>query len=86
MKKTTYTTTRFDIDNEFYVEVTPDTDLYGRETFEFVLCMRNYGIKSFMFGLYKKDCPEDNWEEIIMANIEDYIESFLEDMDYFENR
>lgn len=86
MKKTTYTTTRFNIDNEFYVEVSPDTNLHGEEMIEFVLCMRNYGMKSFMFGLHKKDCPEDIWEEIIMANIEDYIESFLEDMDCLESR
>lgn len=85
MKKTTYTTTRFDIDGEFYVEVSPDTDLLGREMFEFVLCKRNYGIKSFMVGLYKRDCPEDTWEEIIMENIKECIERFVEDMEYFDS-
>ncbi len=71
MKKSTYTTTRFDIDDDFYVEVSPNKDM-----FEFVLCMENYGIKSFMFGLYKKDCPEEMWEEMIENNVEDYIDSF----------
>ena len=71
MKRSTYTTTRFDIDDDFYVEVSPNGD-----KFEFVLCMENYGIKSFMFGLYKKDCPEEIWEEIIESNVENYIDDF----------
>lgn len=71
MKKSAYIVTRFDIDDDFYVEVTPN-----EEMFEFVLCMNGYGIKSFMFGLYKKDCPEEIWEEIIENNAEDYIDSF----------
>lgn len=72
MKKSTYTTTRFDVGDGFYVEVSPNGEM-----FEFVLCMENYGIKDFMFGLYKKDCPEEMWEEIIEGNVEDYIDSFL---------
>lgn len=81
MKKSTYTTTRFDVVDNFYVEVSPNKDIL-----EFVLCMENYGIKSFMFGLYKKDCPEEMWEEIIENNVEDYIAMFLDDMDYLENK
>lgn len=81
MKKSTYTTTRFDVVDNFYVEVSPNKDML-----EFVLCMENYGIKSFMFGLYKKDCPEEMWEEIIENNVEDYIAMFLDDMDYLENK
>lgn len=86
MKKTIYTTTRFDIDNEFYVEVSPGTNLRGEEMIEFVLCMQNYGMKFFMFGLHKEYCSEDTWEEIIMENIKDYIELFLENMDCLESR
>ena len=81
MKKSTYITTRFDVGDRFYVEVSPDGEWY-----DFVLCMEGYGIKSFMFGLYKKDCPEEMWEEIIEANVEDYIEVFLDDMDYWESK
>lgn len=81
MKKSTYTTTRFDVVDNFYVEVSPNKDML-----EFVLCMENYGIKSFMFGLYKKDCPEEMWEEIIENNVEDYIVMFLDDMWYWDNK
>lgn len=81
MKRSTYITTRFDIDDDFYVEVSPNKDM-----FEFVLCMENYGIKSFMFGLYKKDCPEEIWEELIKNSIEDYIVCFYENVyDVFES-
>lgn len=71
MKKTTYVTTRFDVNDDFYVEVSPNGELI-----EFVLCMNNYGMKSYMFGMYEKDCPKETWEELIENNIEDYIDSF----------
>ena len=72
MKQSTYITTRFDINDEFYVEVSPNGEM-----FEFVLCMEGYGIKDFMFGLYQKDCPREEWEEIIEANAEEHIDLFL---------
>lgn len=81
MKKTTYTVTRFDIRNGFYVEITPTTDKDGDKIYDFVLCLENYGIKSFMFGLFAKDCPEECWEEMIENNVDKYIEIFLEDME-----
>ena len=81
MKKSTYITTRFDVDDEFYVEVSPNG-----EWIEFVLCKKKYGLKDFMFGLHKKDCPEETWEEIIENNAEDYITSFPDDVyDVFES-
>ena len=40
MKKTTYTVTRFDIREGFYVEVTPSTDKDGKEMYDFVLLLR----------------------------------------------
>lgn len=80
MKKTTYITTRFDTDNnfcgdKFYVEVSKNG-----ESVEFVLCLENYGYKSFMFGMNEKDYTEDMWEEIIVNNIEDYIDMFIDDI------
>lgn len=87
MRKSTYVTTRFDINDDFYVEVSPNIEinLHG-EWIEFVLCMKNYGLKSHMFGLQKKDFPEETWEELIENNIEEYIDSFLEDVyDVFES-
>ena len=86
MKKTTYTVTRFDIDDEFYVEVSPSTDNEGEEMYDFVLCKEDYGIKSFMFGLFAKNCPPHIWEDMIEANVDDYIEYFNEDMEYLEDR
>lgn len=72
MKKTTYTVTRFEYDNEFYIEVT----LYN-DVVEFVLCNKHYGIKKLMFGLSKEDCLEEVWEELISNNIESYIDEFV---------
>jgi hypothetical protein len=79
MKKSTYTITRFDVDDRFYVEVSPNKDM-----FDFVLCMENYGIKFFMLGLYKKDCPKEIWEEIIESNVEYWISIFLDEVEYLE--
>ena len=86
MKKTTYTVTRFDIREGFYVEVTPSTDKDGKEMYDFVLCLENYGIKSLMFGLFANDCQEETWEEMIENNVDEYIESFLDDMEYWDNQ
>lgn len=83
MKKTTYTVTRFDIEDGFYVEVSPNAE--GKPMYDFFLCKEEYGIKDFMFGLYTKDCPPSEWEDMIEANvygcIENYIESYIEDME-----
>lgn len=56
IKKSTYVTTRFDVDgeyNEFYVEVIPNKDMY-----DFVLCMEGYGLNlvcnEVVAGLYKE--------------------------------
>ena len=86
MKKTTYTVTRFDIEDGFYVEVSPNTDKDGKKMYDFVLCLEDYGIKSFMFGLFAKDCSEETWEKIIKNNVDEYIEIFLDDMDYWDNQ
>ena len=75
MKKTKYITTRYDVNDDFYVEVSPNGDVI-----EFVLCMKNYGIKSYMFGLCKKDCPKKNWEEMIKNSIGNYIDDFYSDI------
>ena len=80
MNKTTYTIVRFNVNNDFYVEATPIVSLYDEEIVEFVLCMKNYGLKSFMFGLYKKDCPEETWEKMIENNIEEHIALFYKNM------
>lgn len=81
MKKTTYTTTRFDLNDDFYVEVSPNGEMI-----EFILCMKNYGLKSFIVGYYKKDCPEENWENIILLEHKNAINHFMDDIyDVFES-
>lgn len=86
MNKTTYTTTRFDIDKGFYVEVSPNINFDGENMYDFVLCLEGYGIKEFMFGLLAEDCIEESWEEIIKNNIDAYIEIFISNMKYWDNQ
>lgn len=86
MKKTTYTTTRFDIENDFYVEVIPSTDNEGKAMHDFFLCKEDCGLKELMFGLYAKDCPPDKWERMIEVNVDDYIETFINDLEYWNNQ
>ena len=86
MRKTTYTTTKFDIRDGFYVEITPTTRKNEDEMYEFVLCLENYGIKLFMFGLYAKNCPEELWEEMIENNVDEYIEIFLKRIEYWDSQ
>ena len=81
MKKTTYTVTRFDVGDEFYVEVSPSTDDKGKEMYDFVLCKENYEIKELMFRLYANDYQPSEWEDVIEANVDEYIENFIENMD-----
>lgn len=74
MNKTTYTVTRFDVADDFYVEVTEENN-----TVNFVLCRENFGVKSFMFGLNRKEAPRKAWEDLIIKNVENYIRIFNEE-------
>lgn len=80
MNKSTYMVTRFDVNDEFYVEVYPYTQ-DGNEYIGFTLCKNRYAINSFMFGILKKSCPEYEWERLIKANVDEYIDMFYEDME-----
>lgn len=71
MNKTKYITTRFDISDDFYVEVSEEKNITN-----FVLCRENFGVKTFMFGLSPKHCPPETWEELIVNNVNDYIPLF----------
>ena len=75
MNKTTYTTTRFDVDDDFYVEVSPNEDC-----FDFVLCMNNYGLKLHMFGVCSKEFPESTWEKMIEELVDGYIDVFYKNV------
>ena len=75
MNKTTYTVTRFDVDDDFYVEVSPNED-----NFDFVLCMNNYGLKYYMFGLCSKEFPERKWGKLIKDLVGGYIDDFYKNV------
>lgn len=82
MKKTTYTTTRFDVGYDgFYVEVSPH--YHGEEKWlEFVLCQENYGMKRFMF--YLPQGEEDQWEDCIQAVLDEEIKEYEEFLNHIE--
>lgn len=79
MKKTTYMVTRFDVNEDFYVEVSPNGEMI-----EFVLCMKNYGVKRFMYGYDKNQCPEETWEELISITIQEHIKDFEDNIQYID--
>jgi hypothetical protein len=79
-----YKVWRINVDDEYYVEITPYIDNHEK-WLDFTLCKENYGIKSFMFGLSRKHCPESEWKEIIFANVDDYIASFEEEIEILES-
>lgn len=76
MKKITNTITRFELENNFYVEV----QKIG-ETVEFYLCRTGCGMKLYMFDLIAANCPEETWEDFVEGNVYDYIPDFLEAME-----
>ena len=77
MRKTTYTVKRFDIDDEYYVEVTPQI-MDCKEFYEFHLCFNKYGVKKLMFGIYEKNPSDEYLEEMINNNIDYYIQLYKE--------
>ena len=82
MKKTTYTTTRFNVDKSFYVEISYNKK---NEAYDFVLCHEKYGVKMLMFSL---DAPESSWEDIIRADIDNcvriYAEEYMDEWECYE--
>lgn len=77
MKKTTYTVKRFDMDGEYYVEVTPPVFVESEEaTYELYLCSEIYGVKLFMFGIDEENPSDELLEEMINNNIDSYIQLY----------
>ena len=75
MKKATYETTKFDVRDGYYVEVSPNEK---DNTYEFYLGKEDHTIKILMFGTIQTDCPSFMWEDMILSNVEDYINSCKE--------
>lgn len=48
-------------------------DSKNYESYEFYLQNEKYGVISLMFGLMKEDCSVKEFEDLIEANIDDYI-------------
>ena len=77
MNKIKYTVTCFELAESFFVDV-----LEEKGTIEFYLYKKTCGNKMFMFGMMKKAAPPEKWEEIINNNVDDYIQSYLDEYDY----
>ena len=76
MKKLEKKITVYTLENDFSVEVERSRDLTA-----FYLANKAYGDKMHMFSL--ADCYGETVEDIIEANVEEYIEYFFES--YGEN-
>lgn len=74
MIKTNKEIKRFDLENDFIVDVEKCAD---NEWVDFWLYHKDCGIKAFMFGLYM--CAENDYEKFIENNVQEYIEAYKED-------
>lgn len=77
MNKTIYKITCFELENGFFVDV-----LEENGTIEFYLYKKTCGNKMFMFGMTTAAAPPEKWAEIINNNIDDYIQSYIDEYDY----
>ena len=79
MKVEKVETIRVHIDNMFYCDVTPTTDHPGY--YDFWLYRAGCGVSSYMFGCAASS--EQDIVELIEANADDYIKTYLEE--YYED-
>lgn len=73
MKKTTLTTIRYQLPEDFYVDV-----LTEKDEVSFWLGNRQCDVKEQMFAASAAFAPEEKWESMIQDNIDDYLEDFKE--------
>lgn len=79
MKKADVKITVYKMEDDFFVEVYQNDDII-----EFWIYHRNYGIKSFMFGIPEKYINEENSiENLIKGNFEEqkdfYIQEYMQE-------
>ena len=75
MEKAAMTTTTYKTKyTGFYVDIVSTGKLYETWLFN-----EQYGIKSFMYGVYKKDFTLKDVIEMAESNIEEYIHHYKED-------
>lgn len=73
MKKIMLSTTRYQLPEQFYVDVLSDKD-----EISFWLGHRDCDIKERMFAASAAFAPAENWEQMILDNMDDYLEDFKE--------
>lgn len=73
MKKIMLSTTRYQLPEQFYVDVLSDKDEVS-----FWLGHRDCDIKERMFAASAAFAPAENWEQMILDNMDDYLEDFKE--------
>lgn len=73
MKKIMLSTTRYQLPEQFYVDVFSDKDEVS-----FWLGHRDCDIKERMFAASAAFAPAENWEQMILDNVDDYLEDFKE--------
>lgn len=71
MKKATYTVSKYDCENGYFVEVSESESMTGWK--DFYIYKKDYSVKLFMFGIA---VSEDDIESIIESNLDDYIEIY----------
>lgn len=76
MKKTELKVTRYEIDENFMVDV---EIIESQNLVYFWLSHKDYAIKAFMFGLNKEDAPESEWADLINNNIYTYMYFYMQD-------
>ena len=75
MKKADVKITVYEMEDDFFVEAYPNDDII-----EFWIYHRNYGIKSFMFGIPEKYFNKGNTiEHLIKGNFTEYKSSYIQD-------
>lgn len=73
MKKITLSTVRYQLPEQFYVDV-----LLEKDEVSFWLGHRECDIREQIFAASAAFAPEEKWEQMILDNIDDYLEDFKE--------
>lgn len=73
MKKITLSAVRYQLPEQFYVDV-----LLEKDEVSFWLGHRECDIREQIFAASAAFAPEEKWEQMILDNIDDYLEDFRE--------
>ncbi len=73
MKKITLSAVRYQLPEQFYVDV-----LLEKDEVSFWLGHRECDIREQIFAASAAFAPAEKWEQMILDNIDDYLEDFKE--------